>query len=626
MRTFFVRESLLLAGAFFVLACEAGNDPTGPGGSGASSSNGPGNGGSGGGLSLCDNCFADGYTPCLPDGSPGEPIPCPKVCAPGFGCADCIPGETGCVGNAVHECGPDGKITETLVENCDTSAGLTCHEGACKTGCELAADSPSNVGCEFWAVDLDQQDGFNDPASEPWGLAFSNTGDVAANITIEINEAPYGQPPQLVIVEQETVPPNALLALNMPTRELDCGTMPNDYASPGTCLSSRAFRITASSPIIAYQFNVFENTYSNDASLLLPTKALGTKYRVLGWNAGHPIKLDFGFDILDRSYVTIVGTEPGTTVTVSPSWRIKGNPPIDATPAGGLIEVTLGPFDVLNLETDDGTTSDPIETIADLSGTAVSSSKPVAVFTGTESTSAPGWLEIPTYPGWDSGKDGGDSCCLDHLEDQLFPLESVGAKYVVTRSPVRSTGGYREPDVIRFVGAAEVANITTTLPAPFNQFTLQPGEVRTTWAQNNFTATGDKPFILGQLQVSQGYVQGATLGDPSLTIFPPVDQYRSEYLILTPPDWATNYVVISAPVGAEVMLNGTPTAGCTVESAGTIEGVAYESRVCPVSTGVQSISSAERVGVVAYGYGSAGSYALIGGADVKVIYEVPPIQ
>lgn len=605
-------------------SCTAGVDPNdGGGGSGASSS-GPSSGGSGGGFGTCGSCFGNEFTGCDEAGNPLPPIPClePQICAPGFGCADCLPGGTGCVGNAVHECDAEGKPTGPLVETCDGDAGLTCDKGECKTGCEIAADSPSNVGCEFWAVDLDQQDGFNDPASIPWGLAFSNTGDIAANITIEINDAPYGEPLSLTVVEQETVPPNSLLALNMPTRELDCGVMPNDYASPGTCLSSRAFRIRSSAPIIAYQFNVFENSYSNDASLLLPTKALGTKYRVLGWGAGHPVKLDFGFDILDRSYVTIVGTEEGTQVTVNPSWRIKGNPPIDATPAGGTITVNLGPFDVLNLETDDGTLQDPVETITDLSGTAVTSTKPVAVFTGVESTAAPGWVEIPTYPGWSDD----DTCCLDHLEDQLFPLESVGKNYVITRSPVRSTGGYREPDVIRFVGAAETATITTTLPAPFDQFTLQPGEVRTTWAQNNFTAVGDKPFILGQFLISQGYVQGALTGDPALTIFPPVEQYRSDYLILTPPSWSTNWVVISASVGSDVQLDGASTAGCTTEPAGLVNGVDYQSRICPVSTGVHRITSSERFGVVAYGYGNAGSYALVGGADVKPIYEVPPIQ
>ncbi|MEZ4373620.1 MAG: hypothetical protein R3B07_22555 [Polyangiaceae bacterium] len=55
--------------------------------------------------------------------------------------------------------------------------------------------------------------------------------------------------------------------------------------------------------------------------------------------------------------------------------------------------------------------------------------------------------------------------------------------------------------------------------------------------------------------------------DPSLTVFPPVDQYRTEYvIILTPPSWSKNYVVISTPQGANISIDGALTAGCTVGS------------------------------------------------------------
>ena len=398
--------------------------------------------------------------------------------------------------------------------------------------------------------------------------------------------------------------------------------MPNSYDAPGTCLSSRAFRIRSSAPIVAYQFNVFENAYSNDASLLLPTNALGNIYRVLGWPAGHPILVG-GLNIIDRSAVTIVGTAPNTEVTVKPTWRIKGNPPIAATMAGGEIVVTLGPFDVLNLETDNATFSDEPTTMADLSGTLVQSSRPVAVFSGVETTSAPGSvLTIPTAPGWNED----DTCCLDHLEEQMFPVEAVGKAYVVTRSPIRSTGSYHEPDVLRFVGVAETATVTTSLPAPFDSFTLQPGEVKTTWTQTDITVLADKPVIVGQILISNQYIDGPWTGDPSLTIMPPVEQYRTEYIILTPGSWTTNWVVIAAEIGSDVTLDGAAAAGCIVTPAGSLEGVDYESRRCPLTEGVHALSGDKPFGVIAYGYGNAGSYAFAGGADVKKIYEPPRIK
>jgi len=509
---------------------------------------------------------------------------------------------------------PTGPIFDVAVDTeSDPGAVVTCDD---------AANKPSNFGCEFWAVDMDQQDAFNDPASAPWGIAVSAAGFGVTEVTIEINLAPPGQPLDLMLVKQLSIGQDEVVPVELPTRELDCGAKPNDYASPGTCLSSNAFRITSSAPIVVYQFNVFKNAFSNDASLLLPTPALGKYYRVVGWPAGHPVKL---LNIIDRSALTIVGTTEDTMVTVWPRWRIKGNPPIAATLPGQQINVKLGPFDVLNLETDDGTFQDNTKTVADLSGTLVTSNKPVAVFSGVESTAVPGGvLEIPTYPGWIDE----NTCCLDHLEEQLFPVESMGSKYVITRSPIRSSGAYHEPDVIRFVGAAEDTAITTSLPAPFDKFLLKPAEVRTTWADADFVASGSRPFIIAQLQVSQEYVDGNYTGDPSLTVFPPVAQYRDQYRILTPTDdggwgWKTNYVVFATEPGNMITIDGIVPADCVITPAGNVEGVDYESRRCPVDAGVHALKGMTPFGVIAYGYGPAGSYAFPGGADVEPIYTPP---
>ena len=617
----------ILAGLSTTLQCAtSGEDAE------AVAGDGNGEAGNGGfGVNDCDICDGDLFIPCTAQNQPGTPISCaPQECFSGFGCGLCAPGSEICVGGEVRLCAEDGQSADELVEVCDASAGLTCHDGECRTGCDIADSQPSNVGCEFWAVDLDQQDGGgNDPASEPWGLVLSNAGEAQANVTIEWNDAPYGSAPVPKTVNVVSVKPGDLEAVLLPTRELDCGVAPNQYESPGTCLSSQAFRITSSSPIVVDQFNLFENTNSNDASLLLPTNALGLRYRVLGWNAGPPILISFpGLPpIIDRSYVTVVGVVENTQVKVRPSWRIRGNPPIAATQPGGEVVVTLGPFDVLNLETDDGAMTDDMKTIADLSGTDIESNKPVAVFSGVETTSAPGPWDIPTYPGWDDTGDGGDpdSCCLDHLEEQMFPMESVGTKYVLTRSPIRSTGSYREPDMIRFVGVAEDATVTTTLPPPWNSFTLAPGEVKTTYAQHDVTVTATKPVMIGQILISQGYVQGARIGDPAMTMFAPVEQYRTEYVILTPPSWTQNWVVIAAEVGSTVTIDGSEPTGCVVESAGTIDNKSYEARRCPLHTeGVHTLSGSAPFGIIAYGYGSAGSYAFAGGADVKRIYEPPP--
>ena len=488
-----------------------------------------------------------------------------------------------------------------------------CADGGCTPTCSDVTTLSANVGCEFWAVDLDQQDGGgNDPASEPWGVVITNPGATDAQLTIEINTAGVGQAVATSVVTQATVSKGGVKQIALPTRELDCGTKPNDYASPGTCLSSKAVRITSTEPVAVYQFNGIADTFSNDASLLLPTHALGKVHRVVGWSAGHPKPLSFPSigTIVDRAYVTVVGVKAATQVKVSPSWRIRGNPPIAATPAGGQVAVTLGPFDVLNLETDDATDADAPATVADLSGTLVESDQPVAVFSGVESGQVPGALTVPTPPGWTAS----NTCCLDHLEEQVVPVASLGSDYVVARSPIRSSGGFAEPDVVRIVGGTAVAAVKTSLPAPFDSFTLQPGEVKTTWTQGNFTLSATQPVLVAQLLVSRQFVAGTPVGDPSLVLLPAIQKHLTEYLIPTSSAWTANWIVIAAPSGTKLTFDGAPPSGCSVEPAGTLGGKAYESVRCAVGSGVHRLKGDQPFGVTVYGYGTSSSYAFVGGA------------
>ena len=86
-------------------------------------------------------------------------------------------------------------------------------------------------------------------------------------------------------------------------------------------------------------------------------------------------KTDFGRQL--RATLTIVGTVPGTHVSVTLSTDIAGSPAVgDATSAGDIIDVVLGEFDVLNLETDAFN--------SDFSGTLIDADRPIAVFSATK--------------------------------------------------------------------------------------------------------------------------------------------------------------------------------------------------------------------------------------------------
>jgi predicted nucleotidyltransferase len=619
-------SGLLLAG--LALGCGAaterglGSDGDAGGTSGGGGTGGLGVGGSAG--NSCGMCLAGNYTHC----DSGSPVveKCEKNCTPGKGCTACSATGTMCVGNDVYECSGDG-VSGKQVKQCDATKGEICNNGECRNGCALAVEEPSNVGCEFFAVQLDLSDGVSFPGKGPWGVVLANAGQAPADVVIEKNDAPLGAAPAPSTVHQTTIQPGALEEYEMPVLITDCGTKPDDWNAPGTCHSTHSFRITSTVPIVVYQFNNLIHGYSTDASLLLPTTSLGTKYRVTGWPVAHSFPSPGAF--VQRSYVTVIGTKPNTKVTVKPSWRIRGNGSLAATPAGSLLSVTLNAFDVLNLESDDATLQECMNTMppycADMTGTAVDADQPVAVFSGTEESGVGIPDGGPLPPSWGENSNG---CCNQHLEEQLHPVEAFGKKFLVTRSPVRSNPEFtwwEEPDVLRFVGAAAPAQVKTNLPPPFDSFTLEPGQVKDTWSQKDVVVDSTEPIVVAQLLVGQGYVEPLPKGDPSFTIFPPVEQARTEYVFLSPSAWKENWVVIGTEKGNEISLDGASPAGCTVHAAGTLDGKEYEARRCPLAAGVHHMTGTTAFQIMAYGYSDADAYSFAGGADIKKIYVPPPI-
>ncbi|MSP16297.1 MAG: hypothetical protein EXR73_06720 [Myxococcales bacterium] len=571
---------------------------------------------------------------------------CPegKVCVPELGCRDCFPGRTTCAGasgNEVWECGPNGTSGEHVM---DCAAEEQCVNGFCLTACQAAEANPSTVGCHFWAVDLDNSvDNFmgfmSDAAAAQFAVAVANVSDYGVSVSIYKNVAPYGQPPSRMLVVEATIGPNDLVELNLPQREVD-GTMGQNAAyapgtGSGTFVSSHAYEIESTGPVVAYQFNPIVQQFSNDASLLVPRQALGEHYFAMGWPTSNPCGAPPGdplhFEgVPDHTYVTIIGQEEGTHVTVIPTHPVKASSGpsglvIPATPRGVPIEFDLGPFDVVNLESDQPEVSIFMclmfaDRDGDFTGTQIHATKPVAVFTGNERGNGTGGAEPPPPPGWD-----GTTCCTDHLEEQMFPTESLGWNYAVSRSPVRSgEPGYEEPDLYRVLATIDGTTVTTSLAGADHQFALNAGEFRTFHAYAGFTVeSSGGAIMLGQVLVSQGLVPGG-IGDPSFTVFPAVDQFRDHYVFLVPTTFQDNYLVAALPIGTSVDLDnsGEFPPACSRRGIGTLAGVTYEQVTCRLTPGVHRLATSAPAGLTVYGYYSVGSYAYCGGSDVDVINPI----
>ncbi len=578
-------------------------------------------------------------------------------------CATCEPNQSTCSGETVVQCDSTGAV-EAPGETCDSKARQVCREGSCVDLCSIASMRRSNVGCEYFAVDLDNAkiDDTLNAAAQQFAVVVSNPQtDVSTDITIEQDDTEPGADNAPTSIATATIPPLSLRVFRLGPREVD-GSPPGEFnTGTNTALTRHAYRIRSTFPVVAYQFNPLENVnvFSNDASLLKPTEALTPtgddlepSYVVLGWpqtiaNSSDP---DTNFSpqnpVSLRAFLTLVGTAPHTHVRVDSSTRILGGGVVQPTAKGGSLDFDLDTFDVLNLETDDFN--------ADFTGSIVSSNASLVVFSGTEASDAPDFSKLADR-----------KCCADHLEEQLDPIRTSGKSFVATVSPSRTialrnagaaVGSAEQNEYFRVIATTDAgATVTTSLTGQFQNFRLPSlGSFVTIASDHHFTLTSEDPVMLSSVSPSQqdaNVPSGFPGGDPSLIIVPPLEQFRSSYVFLTPDKYSFDFIRIIAPRDATVVLDGVSVDrvdGCVPADADGITDMARRKVVGPspfvvyscqlsfpiidpnklapfnISDGVQNdgvhrVDASAKVGVIVDGFDSYVSYAYAAGTELEVI-------
>ncbi len=89
------------------------------------------------------------------------------------------------------------------------------------------------------------------------------------------------------------------------------------------------------------------------------------------------------------------------------------------------------------------------------------------------------------------------------------------------------------------------------------------------------------------------------------------EQFRKEYTILVPSQYAKNFVSIAAAATGGVQVDGT---AVMMTGFGT-----HRAARVPLSAGAHKITCADGCGITVYGYSDAVSYMFAGGLDLKQI-------
>lgn len=516
-----------------------------------------------------------------------------------------------------QECAADGSGWRT-VEACDPAAGNHCVAGACRNPCE--ALGASYLGCDYWPVTL-----ANGTLARRFAYAVVVSNPQPYPVGVRVEGGALTEP------LRRTVAPGAVEAITLPwvpalsQNAGQCCAPPFNTEGRASCAARStaarggAYHLVADGPVAAYQFNPLEYrqgddySFTNDASLLLPQGTLGQSYLVFSYtNNGPPIGQPTdrcAVTGLRNGYVAVVGAQASGDNTV----RVRSAVPLwnPADPARtlppGAHTFTIARGEVLLLAAQGFG--------ADLTGTAVDTSAPAAVYSGHECTSVP--IDRPA---------------CDHLEEQLFPTTAWGDTYAV--SPLRYRLGRFDPAVVRVMAQRDGVTLTFEgIAAPAAcQRPLGRGQYCELTTAEGFTVRGGGPIAVAQYMMGLGDVPECMCsgtgcvdgprcaGDPALVLEVPTAQYRNRYRFLTPATYTESFVNVVVPPGAQISLDGA-----LLQGPGVPTGTGLETRVATLPPGAHEVYALDpqvRFGIKVYGVAPYTSYAYPGGLDLAPI--APP--
>ncbi len=564
---------------------------------------------------------------CVPD--PALCTPGERICLPTGEAATCQPGQWV----------SDGPCPE----------GLVCGAGRCQSPqCAAAAQRRSNQGCEYLAVDLPNltyepgsQEG---TPSAPWGIVVANVSSAGPTEVSIFDE--QGRVMPLIASTVVAVPP-PVAGLAMPQRvqsevedadgmivEQAMNNADSISIPPGglatlllqrrmapmtaSSVTANAVRVVADAPVVAYQFSPYccNYSFSNDASLLVPTSALDTRYRWLGVptlpNPLNPAGAR-------NSVMAIVAPEDGTQVAVNLPLGVQAfaDQAGRVRQVGQRIDAVLGAHEVMLVHARQGGFGEA----TDMSGSLIESDRPIAVFSSHVCTN---------YPQ--------DLAACDHLQEQLFPTDTWGRNFQLVPTRQRGRNWPDEQTYWKIMAGDQASTVRFGLPYADLQaqppgfmgvpdcrallqggdtIALGPGEFCEFGTRRAVQLDATAPIsVMGIIsgQDSTGLRgQGTHAGDPAIFLVPPDRQFRRDYTFLTPATYFSDYVTIVTPVGNELLLDGDP---IDIAAAAPVGGGAYVFSHVEVEPGAHTIQGRAPFGIVVYAYDDYVSYAFTGGLNL----------
>lgn len=541
----------------------------------------------------------------------------------------CVPGRPLCVGATTSATCDETGAAVADARACEGAE--VCVGGACVDPCQVARDARSYITCEYAAQELPNlYQTLSDTSASPFAVVVANPAPlVSAQVTIRDAQgiAPLREPfrlnpgPSYAVGDATELQSEVLLADGtvVPVTTAESVELPPGAAGVFLLAGTGDYDVRSTRPVVAYQFSPYccNFTATNDASLLLPRSAWGTRYRAIGYPAW---QLSAGNNWY-QAYLSVVA-EVDTTLRVTSPAPLRA----DTGESGTELTLALEANRPVLLSTAMRPEDAPEDLASDFTGAVLEADAPIGVFTGHPCTF------VPT-----------DQWACDHLQESLLPAEILGARYLLT--PVRRRSDPELDDTDRDIREATYWRIVAderaelrfdppledlpTLP-PSNPSSpsclgltgLDPGQFCEfgTTRPTALNATGAL-LVAGVISGHQSTgvrFYGTQAGDPSLFILPPVEQFRTNYAFVSPQTFLRTYVTVAAAPSAPITIDGRsiPAEQRLERRSVELDGRTWEVFTIAIEPGVHRMASDTRFGIIAYAYDDYVSYAFTGGLDL----------
>lgn len=252
-----------------------------------------------------------------------------------------------------------------------------------------------------------------------------------------------------------------------------------------------AIHVTALTPVSVVA--VTGRVFSVDSYVVTPTPELGREFRVMAWGEG----IGLG------SQVAVSAPFDDTQLWITPTITIDGHP------AGVPYPVTLQQGETYHLAA---------LALGDLTGTRVSSSRPIQVISGHSCGQIPADIDF-----------------CDQMTDTQLPLDTWGTQFVAVPDPSVSDG-----ELVRVLAHESDTRVWFD---GVSQAVLDAGETFAALRTTPTVVTTSKPAAAASYGIgckNHEAGEGQCPGDPSMLILPPQSQWAQRQHLVVPTDFGNN--------------------------------------------------------------------------------------